>query len=266
MKLQTYHAVAAVRVSWGGVKKIKSEALQTFLLPHLRWGKLSLITLFPFIFKWEYITDYYCTQSPVRPTQVLFVLSKSVMFQFCFSFVIYLRWFLCFHCWRWCHWYPSLDIALYQLIVIWQLLSVCHQPLPCNASACYPAIWYVMYNTYHSPISSVIACLTHPQRWESCITYIPSIHQLLSKSNAECDNVLFIHCKLPIKVLPSICSALGIKYSVKQFSVFELNPRILKYTLIPVVVGLNNECRHDQRGGSGDDPQQWLEICFWDRQ
>ena len=79
---------------------------------------------------------------------------------------------------------------------------------------------------------------------------------IIVKSIAECDNVLFILCKLPIKVLPSVCSALGIKYSVKQLSVFELNPRILKYTLIPVVVGLNNECRHDQRGWSGGAPQE----------
>ena len=38
------------------------------------------------------ISNYYCTQSPLQPTQVLFVLSKYVMFQFCFSFVMSFIW------------------------------------------------------------------------------------------------------------------------------------------------------------------------------
>ena len=33
------------------------------------------------------------------------------------------------------------------------IISVRH-PLLCNVSACYPAIWYVMYSTYHLPILS----------------------------------------------------------------------------------------------------------------
>ena len=96
------------------------------------------------------------------------------------------------------------------------------------------------------PLSSVIGCLTHPQKWESCITYISSLHQLLSKSITECDNVLFIHCKLPIKVLPSICIFCQVVLC------------FLKYTLIPVVVGLSNKCRHDLGGGEVHKKLFWL--------
>ena len=57
--------------------------------------------------------------------------------------------------------------------------TVRHHPLLCNASACYPSNVYVMYNTYQFPI--IRDSLTHPQRWESCITYLSSLHPLLSK-------------------------------------------------------------------------------------
>ena len=142
------------------------------------------------------------------------------MFEFCFSFVIYLRWFLCLRCWRWCHWSPSLDIALYQ-----PMLSDNHYICTSSSSSMqcfslFPQQSGTLCTTLIVCLSSVIACLTHPQKWESCITYIYPVYKLLSKSIAECDNVLFIHCKLPIKVLPSICSAFGMKYSVNQFSVF----------------------------------------------
>ena len=103
-----------------------------------------------FVFKWaEYITDYYCTQLPMQTTQVLFVLSKSVMFQFCFSFVIlYLSVMP-----------PLLEVM--QLVpksghctistdcYLTSIISVRH-PLPCNASACYPShlVHYVQHLSF----------------------------------------------------------------------------------------------------------------------
>ena len=95
--------------------------------------------------------------------------------------------------------------------------TVCHHPLPCNASACYPSNVYVMYNTYQFPI--IRDSLTPPPEMRKLYHLLIQFTPIIVKSNTECDNVLFIHCKLPIKVLPSICSAFSIKHFVKQFSV-----------------------------------------------